>query len=98
MTEESQREKKMKTNEQLIEQIKASAVCLGDSMSLQRADILLSQAKEQGINAYVVVYNHSNEPVKIYSLLHEIDDLYKAVVEMPKDEWIALLKQNEPGE
>ena len=88
----------MKTNEQLIEQIKASAVCLGDSMSLARADVLLTQAKEQGVNAYVVVYDHSNSPVKLYSLLDEIDDLYKSVVGMSKQEWTALLKQNEPGE
>ena len=88
----------MKTNEELIEQIKNSAVCLGDSMSLPRAEALLTQAKEDGLNGYVVVYNHANEPVKIYALLNEIDDLYKAVVNMGREEWMALLKSHEPGE
>ena len=88
----------MKSNDQLIEQIKSTAVCLGDSMSLARAEVVMNQAKEQGLNGYIVLYDGENKPVKFYTLLDEVDDIYRKIVGMSKDEWTALLKQNEPGE
>ena len=84
----------METNNELIEKIKRFAIKLGDSMSLARAEIVLTEAREKNINGYVVLYK-DNQPMKFYSKFNSIDDLYKEFYGMTKSEWETFKKEQD---
>lgn len=82
----------MKNNEELIENLKRSSIELEEGISLERAEVVLSQAKEQGVNACVVLYISGN-PVRLYSLFEDVDDWYQKAVGMKKQQWNELKRQ-----
>lgn len=82
----------MKNNEELIENLKRSSIELDEGISLERAEVVLSQAKEQGVNACVVLYISGN-PVRLYSLFEDVDDWYQKAVGMKKQQWNELKRQ-----
>lgn len=76
----------MKNNEELIEGLKKSSIELDDGVSIERAEVVLSQAKEQGVNACVILYVNG-DPVRLYSLFEDVDDWYQKAVGMKKQQW-----------